>query len=176
MLNENLVLTLLQASITGAGLVLAVYALIIPLTRKFFSYRIEAMYTEIGEVRRKVGKGDFSEADFSPSDFSTIDLDALRKNLDRIEQQGTIPTYLSWGAGVIFFGYMASTLLSYGWLVNWEKLTVDFWLPIAFVASTSLFLLMGLYVIKDINQTMKKEFEELKKLRKPKSGTEEKPK
>jgi hypothetical protein len=34
-LNENLVLTLLQASITGAGLVLAVYALIIPLTRRF---------------------------------------------------------------------------------------------------------------------------------------------
>jgi len=168
MLNENLVLTLLQASITGAGLVLAVYALIIPLTRKFFSYRIETMYTEIEKVRSKVGKGDFSETDTSSRDFSTIDLDALRKNIDRIEEEREIPRYLSWGAGVIFLGYMASTLMGYGWLVDWEKQTVEFWLPIAFVGSTILFLLMGLYAIKDISQTMKKEFEELKKLRKPK--------
>jgi len=176
MLDENLVLTLLQASITGAGLVLAVYALIIPLTRKFFSYRIEAMYTEIEEVRRKVGRGDFSEKDLSPSNFSTINLDELRKNIDRIEQEREIPTYLSWGAGVIFFGYMTSTLMSYGWLVGWEKQSVDVYLPFAFVVSTILFLLMGLYAIKDINQTMKKEIEELKKMRKPKPRTEEKSK
>jgi hypothetical protein len=65
---------------------------------------------------------------------------------------------------------MASTLMSYGWLVNWEKQSVDVWLPFAFVVTTILFLLMGLYAIKGISQTMKKEFEELKKMRKPKNS------
>jgi hypothetical protein len=176
-LSETVVSVLLEASITGAGLVLAVYALIIPLTRKFFGYRTEAMYAEIEKVRGKLGaRADFSEKDFASSDFLTIDLDELRESIDRIEEEQRIPTYLKWGAGVVFFGYMASTLLSYAWLVNWEQQGMDFWLSIAFVVSTILFLFMGLSAIKDINQTIEKELEELKKLRRPKSATEEKPK
>jgi len=158
MLEENLVLVLLQASITGAGLVLAVYALIIPLTKTFFNYRSERLEKEVKELKEMV-------AVENPY-YETVDLDKIRKRLDRIEKEREIPTYLGLGAGTVFFGYMVSVLMSYGWLAEWQKPTMDFWLPLAFVASTFLFLLMGLYAIKDIRDTMKWEFKDLKKLRK----------
>ena len=54
MLSQELVLALLQASVTGAGLVLAVYALIIPLSRRFFSFRAEEIHEEVEELKEKV--------------------------------------------------------------------------------------------------------------------------
>ncbi|MGD0160426.1 MAG: hypothetical protein ABSB89_09030 [Candidatus Bathyarchaeia archaeon] len=155
MLDENLVLTLLQASITGAGLVLAVFALIIPLYKRIFSHRAEDVYETLQKFKEGARKAD--------TRISPEKLSELKTKLTTIEEQGGFPVYLSWGMGITFFGYVVSTLMSYGWLVNWEKQNLDGWLPLSFVGSTILFLLMGLLAIKDIGQTMKKEFEDLKK-------------
>ena len=55
LLSETAVSTILTASITGAGLVLAVYTLFIPLSRKYLSYRAEKIRGEIQELKDKVG-------------------------------------------------------------------------------------------------------------------------
>lgn len=154
MLLESHVLALLQASITGAGLVLAVYALIVPLSRKFFGYRAEAIHEELEELKERI-----RETDTRVSSKELRELKAMVESI--VERQG-FPTYLSWGAGLTFFGYAVSTLMSLFWIIDLNKPTVDYWLPFTFFISTIFFLLLGLVSINDISQTMKKEFEHLK--------------
>jgi hypothetical protein len=52
--------------------------------------------------------------------------------------------------------------MSIWWVLNWNRANMES-LPLVFGSATFLFLLMGLFSIKDISQTMKKEFEDLKK-------------
>jgi Sec-independent protein translocase protein TatA len=156
MLEENLVLTLLQASITGAGLVLAVYALIIPLYKRIFGYRAEDVYETLQKFKEGAREADTL---ISPEKLSE-----LKAKLTTIEEQRGFPTSLSWGMGITFFGYMVSALMSFFWVTAIDKPTwMDAWLPLAFVGSTVLFLLLGIASIQEISQTMKREFEDLKK-------------
>ena len=134
MLSQEFVLVLLQASITGAGLVLAIYALITPLSRRFFSYRAE----DIQDLKEKIRKTDTS--------ISRDDLSELRNMLDSIEALKDFPAYLSWAAGATFLLYLGSTLLSLWRILNWNRPTFDIWLPIAFGLATLLFLGIGLYM------------------------------
>jgi hypothetical protein len=154
MLDENLVLTLLQASITGAGLVLAVYALIVPLSRRFFSYRADEVLNDLEKLKEKASQTDTS--------ISQDDLKDMRDTLDRIEGRKDFPTYLGVGAGFVFFLYILSAFMSIWWVLNWNRAIMES-LPLVFGFATFLFLLMGLFSIKDISQTMKKEFGDLKK-------------
>jgi uncharacterized membrane protein YjfL (UPF0719 family) len=159
-LTETIVSAFLTASITGAGLVLAVYTLIIPLSRRFFSYRAEEFHEEIKEEISKL----------DTTSVSANVLGVLKPMLESIEEQQAFPTYLSWGAGLTFFGYVASTFLSFFWLIDYNKPTAEGWLPFTFSISTIFFLLLGLFSIKDISHTMKREFEDLKKELKSKIG------
>jgi hypothetical protein len=154
MLTENTVSTLLTASITGAGLVLAVYALIIPLSRKYFSYRAEEIYEEIGELKDRIKETD--------SRISSEELGELKGMVESIEERQAIPAYMGLGAGLTFFGYIIATFLSFFWLIDYNKPAMESWLPFTFFISTLFFLLLGVYSIKDINKTMKKEYEDLK--------------
>lgn len=94
-MEANLALALLQASITGAGLVLAVYALIIPLYKRIFGYRAEDVHETL-----RTFKEDALEADTL---ISAEKLNELKAKLTTIEEQGKYPTYLSWGVGITFF-------------------------------------------------------------------------
>ena len=154
MLSQDFVLTLLQASITGAGLVLAVYALIIPLSRRIFGYRAEALYEELQELKERVRETDIH--------VSTDELSELKTLLESIEERQAFPTYLSWGAGTTFFFYVVSTFMGVWWVLEWQKPIMDSWLPVVFGFSTFLFLLVGLVSINDIRKIMKSEFEDLK--------------
>jgi len=154
MLLESQVLALLQASITGAGLVLTVYALIIPLSRKIFSYRAEELHEELRELKDRIRETDMR--------VSSKELKELKAVLESIGERRIFPTYLSWGAGLAFFGYATSTLMSFFWIIDLNKVAVDYWLPFTFFIATIFFLLLGLFSIQDINRTMKKEFENLK--------------
>jgi len=155
MLSQEFVSSLLQASITGAGLVLAVYALIIPLSRRLFSYRAEEIYENIQELKKRILD--------TGAHVSTEEISELETLLETIGKRKEFPTYLSWGAGITFFGYIASTFLSFFWMIDYNRPTADNWLPSTFFISTFFFLLLGIISIKDISQTMKREFEELKK-------------
>jgi len=53
MLEVNIATTLLQTSITGAGLILAVYGIIIPIFSKIVSYRIKSLTNLIKQIRDK---------------------------------------------------------------------------------------------------------------------------
>jgi len=164
-LTETVVSAFLTASITGAGLVLAVYTLIIPLSRRFFSYRAEEIHEEIQELKEKVGKTD--------ARVSQDELSELKTMVEGIEERQAFPTYLSWGAGLTFLCYAIATFLSFFWLIDYNRPTADYWLPFTFFVSTVFFLSLGLYSIKDISQTMKREFEELKeKIQEAKSRTD----
>jgi len=155
MLLESHVLALLQASITGAGLVLAVYALIVPLSRKFFGYRAEAIHEELKDLKERIRETD--------TRVSSKQLKELKAIVESIEERRIFPTYLSWGAGLSFFGYTVSVLMCFFWIIDLNKLTVDYYIPFTFFISTVFFLLVGIYSVKDISQTMKREFEYLKK-------------
>ena len=163
MLSQELVLALLQASITGAGLVLAVYALIIPLSRRFFSFRAGEIHEELEELKERVRETD--------TRISANELSELKAMVESIKERQGFPAYLSSVAGATFFLYLASILMSVWWILEWNKPTFDSWLPYAFGIATFLFLLIRIASFKDISQTMKREFEELKEKVEEANGT-----
>ena len=132
MLSQDFVLVLLQASITGAGLVLAVYTLIIPLSRKFFGYRAEEIYEELQALKETIRRTD--------TRITSEELSEMKSILENIEERKDFPTYLSWGAGIVFFGYVITALLSVNWILNQGDPTLEWWLGFTFVVSTLLFL------------------------------------
>ena len=154
MLSQEIVLALLQASITGAGLVLAVYALIIPISTKILESRAKTLFESLEEFKeesKKIG-----------TKISDDELEYLKELADKIMERRSFPTYLSSGILLSFLGYTVSTLFSMWWLLEWNKPTMDEWLPIIFGGSTLLFLAVGSLSIKDIYYVMKKEFDEIK--------------
>jgi uncharacterized membrane protein len=154
MLDVGLVQTLLEASITGAGLVLAVYALIVPISTKILKRRSENLREQIEEFVKIHGE-------ITPeSPIEVIkQLEALKR---RIETTKSFPSYLSIGVKLSFFLYLLSTLIALAWLLNSNRPIMDFWLPITFVLSTVAFLFVGILSIDDIYSAMKKEYEEYK--------------
>jgi len=155
MLEESVVLILLEASVTGAGLVLAVYALIIPLSNKIFRYRIKEISEEVEELRK--------EAEKTQTSISQDDIRKFRELLDSIETRRDFPSYLSLWAELSFLLFILSALMSLLWTVDIFKSVADYWLPFTFFCSIILFLIVGWRGISDISQTMKREFEDLKK-------------
>lgn len=157
MLSETSVLAFLGASITGAGLVLAVYTLFIPIAGRFFELRAKLMYESLSELKEKT-----SEKGVSISEKEIKELEDL---LEDIRTLKSIPSYLTLGMYLSFFGYIASTLLAVGWILDFQnyRANYDQFLPFAFVCSTIVFFISGFWIIKELNETMKEEFEELKK-------------
>jgi len=153
LLSQDFVLSLMQASITGASLVLAIYALILPLTRRLFEQRVLTLRRLVEEFKKWAME----------MKTDVKDAEELKNLIDKIEAQQSLPTYLGLGIGVTFLGYIASTLMSVGWIIEWNKPIMDEWLAPVFVLTTLVFLAVGLTSIKDIRGVMKKEFEELKK-------------
>lgn len=157
MLTQEFVLSIMQASITGAGLVLAIYTLIIPLSRRFFGLRAESVNKDLEKLKEKVAKMKIRA--------SYEEREEVENLIKKIGLKQTFPEYLRRGMALSFFGYVISALMSVGWVLNWENHQADFdkLIPFAFVSSTILFLVVGLFSIKDISKTMEQEFEELKK-------------
>jgi hypothetical protein len=153
-LEENLVLILLEASITGAGLVLAIYALIIPLYRRIFGYRTRDIQKDLQELKEEIGK--------TKTSVSQGKVDDLTNKLTHIKELGSFPKYLDWIAEASFFLYSASALMSLWWILGWNKNAFDVSLPYAFGIATILFIVIGVLAIKDISGTMKREFQDAK--------------
>lgn len=151
MLSENFVSALLQASVTGAGLVLAVYTLILPMSRKLFEERSEMLLASIRELSGKAKKLKTKSLE--------QEIPYLKELVKRIEGFMKFPRYMSIGMFLTFLGYIISTFLSLSWLMDLHKPVVDFWLPIAFTGSTLAFLVVGFFSIKDTYSSLKKEFD-----------------
>jgi len=156
MLGQDFVLALLQSSITGAGLVLAIYTLILPLSRRFLEERARMTLESLEKLKQRV-----SEIEIE----TPIDTKKLEALINEFQTRQSYPAYLSLGIAITFLGYLASALMSVGWILSEDKASTfyDQWLPIVFIGTTFLFLGIGILSINDISQTMKKEFEKLKK-------------
>jgi hypothetical protein len=111
MLDPVFVSTLIGAGITGAGLILAVYALILPIMRRVLVDRAKKYMREIKEVKEKA-KQIGSE---------TVDYTELRDKLSKIESMEEIPNYLKWGAGGTFSLFILTTIMSVAWFIDWNK-------------------------------------------------------
>jgi hypothetical protein len=153
LLSQDFVLSLIEASITGAGLVLAIYALILPLSRTLFEQRVLNLRRDMEEFKKMVDE----------AKIEVKDAKKLKDLIDKISLQQSFPTYLGLGMGVTFLGYITSTLMSVGWMVEWEKPTMDYWLIPTFALTTIVFLIVGLISIKDIHSIMKRNFERTKR-------------
>ena len=157
MLSQEFVLALLQASITGAGLVLASYTLFTPMARKFFELRAKTMYERLSELKKMT-----SEKGVRITKEGIEELKGLVEDLETFQ---SMPSWLTLGMYGSFVGYVVSTLLAVGWVLDFEgnRPSFDSSLSPIFVCSTIVFLFTGFYIIKEMNETMKEEFEELKK-------------
>jgi hypothetical protein len=160
MLSETVVSTFLVASITGAGLVLAIYALITPLSEKIFRERARNLERLLEDFEKEKSK---ITADSSNKDFKHFN------NLkDQINEINIFPRYLSYGISLTFILFMSSVLFDWAWLINTANQVPsnDYYVTLPFGLAIASFLMVGLLAIIDIFGTMRKEFEEIKKKQK----------
>ena len=160
MLSETIVTSFLEASITGAGLVLAVYALVTPLSEKIFARRTDKLEHLLEDFEK--GKNKIT-ADASNKDFKR--LLELRDSIGEIK---IFPRYLSYGILGTFSAFIFSALVDFVWLPNKNSQVPenDPIVIIPFLIAIILFLFIGVLTIIDISSTMKKEFEDIKKKQK----------
>jgi len=112
------------------------------------------LHEQLQELKEQIRETD--------SHVSQDDLAEMKTKLENIGERQSVPSYLGFGAGLTFFGYMITTFLSFFWLIESNQSTIESYLPAAFFFSTLFFLLLGLVSIRDVSGTMKREFEDLK--------------
>ena len=157
MLSETFVSSVLTASITGAGLILAVYALITPISRRIFEKRIELLY-------KKKQKFDKMKEKVS-SESSDKDFKRLKTLASEIREIKAFPKYLGLGVIMVFTGYLFTFMICLFWVgaSSNTKSTYEPTILIFFFISTIGFFLVGIFAITDVHRAMKKEYEQLKK-------------
>lgn len=101
MISETVMSALLSASITGAGLVLAVYALITPISDKIFKERAKKLVFLFEEFNKK--------SKITP-DTSAKDFKLLKELRNEIRAVRNFPRYLGQGI-VITFGLFCVFIL-----------------------------------------------------------------
>jgi len=141
MFEKDVVTALLQASITGAGLILAVYGIIIPIFSKIVSYRITSLTNLIKQIRDKPA---------SEFLFKEESIEEAKESLDYIDEIRKLPTYFNKAVIFSFLGYIATSLLCLFWLLDIYKTNIDSWISWVFGISTVLFGYVGYKTIKDL--------------------------
>ena len=154
MIDENIALALLQSSVTGAGLILAVYALLIPIAGQIFERRAKELKENIELYKKESGNIDGKITDKK--------IQKIRDSLDNIGSKTTPPEYMRIGIMISFIGYIISIFMSLWWLLDWNKPIMDGGLPSIFGVTTFVFLIVGVISIKDIYSVFTKEYEKLK--------------
>jgi ABC-type glycerol-3-phosphate transport system permease component len=154
MLEENLVLALLQTSVAGAGLVLAVYALVIPLWRRISRHRAKAEYRMYEKFKKQVAEVKQPSADQTYT---------LKTMLETIERYQNLPAYFSLSIMFTFISYIVSTFLSLAWISYLSyRDTIGQYLSFFFVLSTLFFMVVGIATIYLVAKALDLESEELK--------------
>jgi len=160
MLSEAVVSTVLQASITGAGLVLAIYALVTPLSHRIFTERAKILDSKIEEFEKQRCE--------LTLDSSEKEIKQLQKLSKEREQMKIFPRYLGAGIAVTFALYMCSVVFSSFWLLytDFRTLNTEIDIILTFWPANTLFMVVGVLVTFEVFQSMKKEFEEIKEKQK----------
>jgi len=157
MLNEAILSAAVQCGITGAGLVLAVYALVIPISRKMLTYRAKILRKQMQyfEKQRKNLTPEATKEEFK----------RLQRRADFIKETKTFPRYLSIGVAFAFSAYLLLAIFAYATLRDpiYFAYEYDMVILFLFVVANFSFLAVGLLTIFDISTTMQKDYERIKK-------------
>jgi len=147
----------MEASITGAGLVLAVYALIIPMSDRIFkelTNEIKVNLIEFDKLKTKITPDSKKEMKR---------LNKLRSNMENLKK---LPTYLGIGVFITFFLYCASIFVDSLWLINSNLPNSNYFLGNIFIGATIAFFIVGELAIAMVIVPMNNEFEAITKKRK----------
>jgi hypothetical protein len=133
-LSETALSAIMQVSITGAGLLLAIYALIIPVSRKIFISR--AMY-----LQRKTAEFEKKRQTLTPQ-ASADEFKALQRLSGDIKETKQFPKILSAGVIFSFAAYTLTLFFSWVALVNplYNNETSLIMINIFFIVSNGFFL------------------------------------
>lgn len=162
MLSPTLVSAMMTASVTGAGLVIAFYALIARMSDSIFSRRFELLEEKNQEVERiRRNPASFKEDNLEKT---SSHLKELSKEIDSIK---TFPRYLGIGVGLTFGLFITTSLFCAEWLRLYTEPSNptqnDWILVILFMATVALFGIVGVAGIIDVRDTLKVQFENLAK-------------
>jgi hypothetical protein len=159
MISESLASAVLAASISGAGLVIAFYALIAHMSDKIFEIRFESLDRKNKEVEHIANDPDsFKGENLRPT---TGRLTELSQEIDSIK---TFPRYLGPVVAINFCSFLLTAFLSVNWLSSSleNRATINDWtIPLPFLFSVGLFGVVGVLGIIDAMSAMKDRFEKL---------------
>ncbi len=156
MLSETALLTMVQVGVTGAGLVLAIYTLIIPISRRMFNYRAKLLYKQITEFKKQ-------NYTLTP-EATNKEFKRLRQLSKNIRETRIFPRYLGVGVLFTFFSYILLALLGFVALNPINRTNeIEFFIALIFFVAIFSFLSLGIFTIYDISNTMKNEYERIKK-------------
>jgi len=156
MVTETAIATFLTASITGAGLVLAIYALLTPISRKIFQERkikLDKLLEQFEEEKAKI-----------TTDSTKKDYKKLKVISDEIKTYKIFPRYLGIGIILSFFFFMMETFLDWLELVLPSGPTML--TGIFFLCGVFSFIFVGFTSIVEILNMMLKEFDATNKRQK----------
>lgn len=159
MLTETVVSTILQASITGAGLIIAIYALITPIMDKIFKERVR--------LHRKKKK-EFDKLKEKITSESSAEIFKKLKTLAKeIKEIKMFPRYLGFGVSFVFSSYILTVFCGLNWFIfeSYRNFVHEFVVVNLFFFSTIAFFIVGMYAIFDVYRAMKGEYEQLKRER-----------
>jgi hypothetical protein len=153
-----LVETLLLVGITGAGLVLTVYSLVVSRADELLSVRVadwKQSKMTLEEQMNKL-KGESNSEQFT----------RIRHQLDKVESMSAMPNYLG-GLVLAFGGYSLLSILALillsggGTIFGFEIVNINLLLLISFV-STAALAFSGLYGIGDVNKYLNMKYKKMK--------------
>lgn len=160
-MTETMVTGIMTASVTGAGLVIAFYALLAAMSDRIFERRVQKLHEKHEEVKSIQSE---SHA-FESSNFGATSKRMSSLN-DEIEEIQSFPKYLGPFITADFLLFILSASFAFYWLVTsgadrtvlWGNLVV-----FAFIGSLALLVLSGVSGITEVYKTIHDRFEELKK-------------
>jgi hypothetical protein len=154
---------IMTSSITGAGLVIAYYALIANMSEKVFANRFE----RINRYRQEIKRISSDPESFNDENLkeTTERLGRLRKKTDSMK---TFPKYLGLGILINFTLFLLTAYFSFNWLgfsadIQSRMELNQVVIIVLFTLSIFLFLFVGIYGISDILSTLWSNFDKLKK-------------
>jgi hypothetical protein len=150
----------MEASMAGAGLILAIYALIVPMAQRIFKESVEDLNSKITEFEKLKNK-------ITPESDDN-ELKQLKNLIREIKDLRKFPSYLGIGVVFTFFLFAISIYFDTLWIITPSPHSTgfDFLVVLLFITATSIFLVVGVGAISRIYKSIKKEFDEITKKQK----------
>ncbi len=148
----------MEASIVGAGLILAMYALIVPMTHRIFEENIK-------DLNAKIKKFEELKSKITPEskDREITALSDLRSEIGSMQQ---FPSYLGRGAVLTFFLYILTIFVDLLLFLTPPSTILGFLVFTFFTLATFAFLVVGGGAIITIYNIVKRDFDEITKKQK----------